>query len=173
MISFKTNILKHLFFGGGGRRFHCRNKQKRFKGCLVNRKEAEFTIRMPGAKEHRIHETLEGNAGMTGRSLGSPLRAPPLKWLHVAVSRRSLLYWQASLPWVLFFRSLKLLLFQFLLSRLQLIEPWPFVGPLLPFQSLLSCGVSPFSLTLPITWISAVSISGLLMTQVLIDPGQS
>ena len=37
----------------------------RFNSCLVNRKEAEFTIRMPGAKEQRIHETLEGNAGMT------------------------------------------------------------------------------------------------------------
>ena len=53
---------KHLFFL---RRFHCRNKQKRFNSCLVNRKEAEFTIRMPGAKEQRIHKTLEGNAGMT------------------------------------------------------------------------------------------------------------
>lgn len=62
------------------RRFHCRNKQKRFNGCLVNRKEAEFTVRMPGAKEHRIHETLEGNARMKGsRSLRSPSRAPPLK----------------------------------------------------------------------------------------------
>lgn len=83
----------------------------------------------------------------------------------------SSLYWQASLPWVLFFRSLKLLLFQFLLSRdFNLLNLWPFCGPLLPFQSLFILWRFTFSLTLPITWISLQFLFQAYETQVLIDP---